>query len=85
MALTLERKLLRLKRLEAALIRSHLQHPDVLPQADYDLLRYALVLGRLQAFAPGAAGPADAGRTVRAEVKVSEAPVLGMAMPLVEK
>lgn len=78
MALTLERKLLRLKRLEAALIRSHLQHPDVLSQADYDLLRYALVLGRLQAFAPGAAGPADAARVTRAEVVVSEPPVAAL-------
>lgn len=73
-----ERARLRLKRLEAALIRSHLQHADVLPQADYDLLRYALVLGRLQAFAPGAAGPADAARARRAEVRVVEAPVAAL-------
>lgn len=56
----------------------------MLPQADYDLLRYALVLGRLQAFAPGAAGPADAGRTVRAEVKVSEAPVAALRERLLD-
>ena len=56
MALSHERALLRLKRMEAALIRSHLVHPEVLPQADYELLRYALVLGRLQAFTPGVAG-----------------------------
>ncbi|MEK6788732.1 MAG: patatin-like phospholipase family protein [Pseudomonadota bacterium] len=56
MALTLEQSLLRLKRMEAALIRGQLAHPDVLSAADYELLRYALVLGRLQAFQPGAAG-----------------------------
>ena len=41
-------------------VQHHLAQPDVLPQADYELLRYALVLGRLQAFRPGvasAAGP----------------------------
>ena len=59
MALSLERALLRLKRMEAALIRSHLAQPDVLSQADYELLRYALVLGRLQAFVPGVAGVAQ--------------------------
>lgn len=56
---------LRIKRMEAALIRSHLARPDVLPAADYELLRYALVLARLERFLPGAAGPQgrkDAGR-----------------------
>ena len=74
MALTHERELLRLKRMEAALIRSHLAHPEVLPQADYDLLRYALVLGRLQAFTPGVAGAAAAPADAR-EVTLSAAPI----------
>lgn len=74
MALTLERELLRLKRMEAALIRSHLAHPEVLPEADYDLLRYALVLGRLQAFTPGVAGAAAAPADAR-EVTLSAAPI----------
>lgn len=67
-----ERQRLRLKRLEAALIRSHLQHPDVLAPADYDLLRYALVLGRLASFSPGPAGAR------RAEVRVVEAPLAAL-------
>lgn len=78
MALTLERALLRLKRLEAALIRSHLAQPDVLPQADYELIRYALVLGRLQAFRPGAAGVPDPSRVVRAEVALLPEPVTAL-------
>ena len=43
MALSLERALLRLKRMEAALIRSQLAQPDILPLADYELLRYAYI------------------------------------------
>jgi len=81
MALSHERALLRLKRMEAALIRSHLVHPEVLPQADYELLRYALVLGRLQAFTPGVAGaasPQPAGR----EVVLSAAPVTALRTTL---
>lgn len=73
MALTLEQSLLRLKRMEAALIRGQLAHPDVLPAADYELLRYALVLGRLQAFQPGAAGAGA--RTDKAEVTLVSEPV----------
>ena len=76
MALSHERALLRLKRMEAALIRSHLAQPDVLLQADYELLRYALVLGRLQAFVPGVAGIAQGTASVtRAEVVVSPEPI----------
>lgn len=40
---------LRLKRLEAALIRTQLQHEGVLPTRDAELVRYALILGRLTA------------------------------------
>lgn len=76
MALSSERALLRLKRMEAALIRSHLAQPDILPQTDYELLRYALVLGRLQAFVPGVAGAAKRQTaSSRAEVVLDSAPI----------
>lgn len=77
MALTRERALLRLKRMEAALIRSHLAHPEVLPLADYELIRYALVLGRLQAFVPGVAGAASTVTDGR-EVTLADAPVTAL-------
>lgn len=76
MPLSLEQSLLRLKRMEAALIRSHLTHPDVVPQSDYELLRYALVLGRLKAFQPGAAvGRPD---PARSEIRVACEPVTAL-------
>ena len=76
MALSLERALLRLKRMEAALIRSQLAQPDILPLADYELLRYALVLGRLQAFTPGVAGRAQQPTSsTRPEVLLDPAPI----------
>lgn len=76
MALSLERALLRLKRMEAALIRSQLAQPDILPLADYELLRYAMVLGRLQAFKPGVAGRAQQPTcSTRPEVLLDPAPI----------
>lgn len=53
--LTREQVRLRLKRMESALVRSHIKQPDVIAQADYELLRYALVLARMQSFVIGAA------------------------------
>lgn len=75
MALPLETALLRLKRMESALIRSQLAYADVLTMADYDLLRYALVLGRLQCFQPGAAGPDNPARIRRADVVLTPEPI----------
>ena len=83
MVLTLEQSLLRLKRMDAALIRGQLAHPEVLPQADYELLRYALVLGRLQAFTPGVAGASAAPAGV-SEVTLSEAPITTLRATLLE-
>lgn len=54
-----ERSFLQIKHMEAALIRSQAKHSDVLPRADYELLRYALMLARLRRFSPGAARPAS--------------------------
>ena len=75
MSLSEETALLRIKRMEASLIRSYLAHSDVLPKADYELLRYALVLARLRAFSPGAAGPCAEQRVVRKEVTLNTTPV----------
>lgn len=83
MALTLEQSLLRLKRMEAALIRGQLAHPEVLPQANYELLRYALVLGRLRAFTPGAAGACTAPAGVH-DVTLLEAPITILRATLLE-
>jgi predicted acylesterase/phospholipase RssA len=75
MSLSEEDALLRIKRMEAALIRSHLLHSEMLPKADYELLRYAMVLARLRAFSPGAAGPDKSKKTARAEVTLDRAPI----------
>jgi len=48
-----ERKiLLRLQRMEMALVRAHLAHPDALADEDYQCLRYVLNFARLDRFAP---------------------------------
>ncbi|REH39884.1 patatin-like phospholipase [Paraperlucidibaca baekdonensis] len=75
MSLSEETALLRIKRMEASLIRSYLTHSDVLRRADYELVRYALVLARLRAFSPGAAGTRLAHRQARAEVTLNTSPV----------
>lgn len=84
MSLPLETALLRLKRMEAALIRSHLRYADVLTLADYELLRYALVLGRLQRFQPGAAGLPDPERAVRADVTLAPEPISALRTVLLD-
>ncbi len=85
MSLPLETALLRLKRMEAALIRSHLANPDVLSQPDYELLRYALVLGRLRCFQPGVAGAHDAARPRRPEVVLVTEPVDALRQVLLDQ
>ncbi|MEO6698578.1 MAG: patatin-like phospholipase family protein [Paraperlucidibaca sp.] len=84
MSLSEEGALLRIKRMEAALIRSHLLHNDVLPAADYELLRYALVLARLRAFSPGAAGPGKSKKTARTEVTLNRTPVATLRQLLLD-
>ena len=84
MSLSEEDALLRIKRMEASLIRSHLAHSDVLPKADYQLLRYALVLARLRAFSPGAAGPRGEQREVRKEVTLNTSPVSSLRQLLLD-
>ncbi|MEL0028296.1 MAG: patatin-like phospholipase family protein, partial [Perlucidibaca sp.] len=56
-----------------------------LPQADYELLRYALVLGRLRAFQPGVAGPRDSGRPQRAEITLFSEPVDALRQVLLDQ
>ena len=84
MSLSEESALLRIKRMEASLIRSQLAHSDVLPKADYELLRYALVLARLRAFSPGAAGPRGERRGVRREVTLNTSPVASLRQFLLD-
>lgn len=84
MSLSEESALLRIKRMEASLIRSHLIHTDVLPRADYELLRYALVLARLREFSPGAAGPRTHAREVRKAVTLNTSPVASLRKLLLD-
>lgn len=84
MSLSEESALLRIKRMEASLIRSHLKHSDVLPKADYELLRYALVLARLRAFSPGAAGPRGEQRKARKEITLNTTPVASLRQLLLD-
>lgn len=84
MSLSLEMTLLRLKRMEAALIRSQLANSSVLPSADYDLLRYALVLARLQAVRPGAARSAAPARLAVADVVLDQLPLEPLRALLLE-
>lgn len=84
MSLSEEGALLRIKRMEASLIRSHLSHSDVLAPADYELLRYALVLARLRAFSPGAAGLRTRVRPVRKAVTLNTSPVASLRKHLLE-
>ncbi len=51
-----DKKLLDLQRMEAALIRAWLEHPERIDERVYLELRYALGLARLTRFQPGAAG-----------------------------
>ncbi|MFD4367805.1 patatin-like phospholipase family protein [Rhodococcus sp. NPDC058521] len=48
---------LSLQRMEAALVRADLEHPDVLTREEYRRLRYIIGFARLTVFEPGAAGP----------------------------
>lgn len=48
---------LALQRMEAALVRADLAHPDVLTREEYRRLRYLIGFARLTVFEPGAAGP----------------------------
>ncbi|MCE5290592.1 MAG: patatin-like phospholipase family protein [Nocardiaceae bacterium] len=59
-----------LQHMETALVRAHLEHPDVLSEEEFRRLRYLLTFARLHAFAPGAAGPEL--RPGRADVVVGE-------------
>ncbi|MGQ0528777.1 MAG: patatin-like phospholipase family protein [Panacagrimonas sp.] len=52
---TRQRTLLKLQRMEMALVRAWLAHPDRLPERDFQRLRYILGFARLHCFAPGAA------------------------------
>ena len=56
----------------------------MLPKADYQLLRYALVLARLRAFSPGAAGPRGEQREVRKEVTLNTSPVSSLRQLLLD-
>lgn len=47
--------LLKLQRMEMALVRAWLAHPDAMPEPDFQRLRYILGFARLHRFAPGAA------------------------------
>ncbi|MDO9621521.1 MAG: hypothetical protein Q7I91_06425, partial [Moraxellaceae bacterium] len=75
MALSREMTLLRLKRMEAALIRSQLANSEVLPADDYDLIRYALVLARLQAIRPGAVALERPEHSVVPDVELADEPL----------
>lgn len=50
-----QRSLLKLQRMEMALVRAWLAHPDALPERDFKRLRYLLSFARLARFAPAAA------------------------------
>ncbi|MGQ0622073.1 MAG: patatin-like phospholipase family protein [Panacagrimonas sp.] len=52
---TAEKTLLKLQRMEMALVRAWLAHPDLLPARDVQRLRYILGFARLRRFAPAAA------------------------------
>lgn len=54
-ASTQQRSLLKLQRMEMALVRAWLAHPDELSERDFKRLRYLLGFARLTRFAPGAA------------------------------
>ena len=54
-AQTKHRTLLKLQRMEMALVRAWLAHPDRMPERDFHRLRYILGFARLHRFAPGAA------------------------------
>jgi predicted acylesterase/phospholipase RssA len=47
--------LLKLQRMEMALVRAWLAHPELIPARDYHRLRYLLGFARLRRFVPGAA------------------------------
>lgn len=47
--------LLKLQRMEMALVRAWLAHPELMPERDFQRLRYILGFARLHRFAPGAA------------------------------
>jgi predicted acylesterase/phospholipase RssA len=50
-----DKTLLKLQRMEMALVRAWLAHRDLLPERDFQRLRYILGFARLRRFAPGAA------------------------------
>lgn len=52
---SIEKTLLKLQRMEMALVRAWLAHPDLLAERDVQRLRYILGFARLRSFAPGAA------------------------------
>lgn len=52
----------RLQKMERALVRAHLSHPDVLTPEELRRLRYLLSFARLTVFEPGAAGGGARGR-----------------------
>ncbi|MGQ0697392.1 MAG: patatin-like phospholipase family protein [Panacagrimonas sp.] len=52
---TRTKTLLKLQRMEMALVRAWLAHPDVMPERDFRRLRYILGFSRLHRFAPRAA------------------------------
>lgn len=51
--------LLKLQRMETALVRAWLAHPELIPERDFRRLRYILGFARLHRFAPGAAPRED--------------------------
>lgn len=60
------RTLLELRRMESALVRATLEHPDVIADRDVRRLRYLLSFARLTRFAPGAASAAHGATGARA-------------------
>lgn len=50
-----QKTLLKLQRMEMALVRAWLAHPNLMPERDFQRLRYILGFSRLHRFAPGAA------------------------------
>lgn len=84
MSFNTERAFLQIKHMEAALIRSQAKHSDVLPLADYELLRYALMLARLRRFSPGSAGPGSIKRVTRPDVVLNTTPISTLRKLLLE-